>query len=420
MQLSAQRGGHVQSLGPECIGGGFVPSLLRGTKELFGRWQGSASFTGSAAIHLWYSLKLLVGAVDICVVRRSALVAGFSLALCGLTLVGIGEWAAGRFDNAGPDGGSSASLASSGTTSGRVSATPVPLPILPETSDHLPANSPGYTYRRDIQEVRLQFAVADEQGEAVHDLTSGEVRVFDDQTAVTHFNEFERDDNLPLQIGLLVDTSDSVRRVLPEEKAAAARFLQRILRPQTDSAFVIGFGGDVKLWQPPTSNKGQLLDAIARLKEPGWGTRFYDALYSACDGQLMGDGSGKILHRALVVLSDGDDTQSLRGLRDVSQLAVRGEIQIFALTIRSGKPDERGDLVLRRLTEATGGRTYVAPSSGELDGAFAQIEQDLRTQYYVSFAPQGSKPGFHSLRVEVRAPQKLQVHARQGYFAVPE
>ena len=92
----------------------------------------------------------------------------------------------------------------------------------------------------------------------MNDLTSDDVRVFDNQSPVSHFNEFERDDNLPLQIGLLLDTSDSVKRVLPQEKRAAIGFLEQVMRPQTDNAFVIGFGGDYKTWQGSTSNRQQL------------------------------------------------------------------------------------------------------------------------------------------------------------------
>ncbi len=346
------------------------------------------------------------------------LITGLSLAVCGLTLVGIGEWAAGRFETAAPNGGSAASLAASSYNRNPVLAVASPLPVLPDTGDHLPAGSPGYTFRRDVPEVRLQFTVVDEGGRAVANLSSNDVRVFDNQAPVPRFNQFERDDNLPLQIGLVLDTSDSVKRVLPEEKAAAVKFLNRIMRPQTDSAFVMAFGGEIKMWQAPTQDRQQLFDAIGRLMQPGWGTRFYDALYAACDGQLAGKSDRAVIHRALVVLSDGDDTHSLRSLRDVIAIAQRSEIQIYGLTIRSSKVADRGDMVLQRLADATGGRVYVAQSSSDLDGAFTQIEQDLRTQYFVSFPPQQPTPGFHSLRVEVRAPQKLQIHARQGYYAV--
>ena len=366
---------------------------------------------------LLVSLKLLRAAADICIVQKSALIGGLWLAVCGATLVGLGEWADGRFGNAEPDGGSSAPLVAASYAPSRIAPLSPSLPVLPETSDHLPANAPEYTVRRDIPEVRLQFTVADEQGRAVKDVSPADVRVFDNQTQVLRFSEFERDDNLPLEIGLLIDTSDSVKRVLPEEKAAAVRFLDRILRPLIDNGFVIGFGGEFKVWQTPTDDRRALSDAIARLQEPGWGTRFYDAAYEACNRQLAANTSGKLMRRAIVVLSDGDDNQSLHGLRDVISMALRSEVQVYALTIRPPKSSGRINPVLQALAETSGGRVYEARGSKDLDAAFEQIEQDLRTQYYVSFTPQPATPGFHSLRVEVRAPQPLQVHARRGYYA---
>ena len=126
------------------------------------------------------------------------------------------------------------------------------------------------------------------------------------------------------------------------------------------------------------------------------------------------------MHRAIVVLTDGDDTQSIHSLGNVIAAAQRNEIQIYALTIHSLGVADRGDRILQRLADATGGRLYVAPSSRDLGAAFAQIEQDLRTQYYVSFPPQQATPGYHSLRIEVRPAQKLEVHARQGYYAMAE
>ena len=147
------------------------------------------------------------------------------------------------------------------------------------------------------------------------------------------------------------------------------------MRPQSDTAFVMAFGGDIKLWQSSTANRQDLIDAIARLKQPGWGTRFFDALYSACSGELLSAGGNKTVHRAIVVLSDGDDTDSIHSLRDVVASAQRSEIQVYALTIRSSKVEGRGDRILRRLTDATGGRLYVAQSAGDLGAAFAQIER---------------------------------------------
>jgi Ca-activated chloride channel family protein len=382
--------------------------------HLCARWRLAA---GNDVARLFVGLKVFWWAADSFLVRRSALITGLSLSLAGLTLAGLGEWAAGRFETTAADGGSSATLTASSYT-GRPLVTPGPMPELPDTSDHLPANAPGYTFRHQVPEVRLQFTVADERGRLVRNLSPDDVVVFDNQAQVAHFNEFERGDDLPLQLGLVLDTSDSVKRVLPQEKAAAVDFLNRVMRPQTDHAFVVGFAGEIKTWQTPTADLQQLMDAINRLKEPGWGTRVFDALYSACSGAAAATSDGKSPHRAIIVLTDGDDTDSLHPLADVIAAAQRSEIQIYPLTIHSPRIADRGDRVLQGLADSTGGRLYVAATAKELGAAFAQIEADLRTQYYVSFPPQRPTPGFHSLRVEVRAAGKLEVRARQGYYAL--
>ena len=225
-------------------------------------------------------------AADKSIVQRSALIAGLSLALGGITLAGIGEWSAGHVDSSAAEGRPPASLAASSYSGSSVTAAPSALPDLPDPSDHMPANSPGYTFRHDVPEVRLQFTVADERGRLVNDLTSGDVRVFDNQSPVAHFNEFERDDDLPLQLGLLLDTSDSVKRILPQEKPAAIDFLDQRNAAPNRQRFRHGFrrrradyGND------PTANRQQLVEAIAQVKSRAGVRAFLMRLYAACTGQ---------------------------------------------------------------------------------------------------------------------------------------
>ncbi len=367
-------------------------------------------------------LKLLWRVADNPFVHKSAIIMGLTLALSAATLAGIGEWATdGSGDSAADPVSSNSSVAAAGEYAGSrvVAVASMPANLLP-TGSYAPAGTPGYTIRHTVPEVRLEFTVADEQGRLVHDLSAGDIRILDNQSPVERFSDFARDDNLPLRLGILLDTSDSVKHVLADEKAAALNFLDHVLRPQSDRAFVMGFGADIHIWQTFTADRAQLSDAVGRLHQPGWGTRFYDALYSACNEQLARPDDSSLVHRAIVVLSDGDDTQSFRDLRDVVAIAQRGEIQIYALTLHGKKQVPRSDAVLQRLADETGGRLYVAQSSKDLEGMFAEIEQDLRTQYYVSFPPQQVTPGFHALQVQVRAPQKMQVHARQGYNALEQ
>ena len=369
----------------------------------------------------WQLLLKVPGRIaDNSIVHKSAIVIGLTLALSVATLAGIGEWAAGGSGNSA-GASASASVAAPGQNAGsRVLAlAPMPMNLLPAGS-YSPARIPGYTVSRTVPEVRLQFTVADEHGRLIHDLAAEDIRILDNQVPVEHFSDFAREENLPLRLGIVLDSSDSVKRVLPEEKAAALNFLERILRPQSDRAFVMGFGGEIRIWQASTADRAQLMDAVGRLHQPGWGTRFYDALYAACNEYPSYGDESSLVHRAIVVLSDGDDTYSFHDLRDVIAIAQRGEVQIYALALHGKKQVSRTDAVLQRLAEQTGGRLYVAQSSRDLEGMFAEIEQELRTQYYVSFPPQQVTPGFHALQVQVRTPQKMQVHARQGYYALAQ
>jgi VWFA-related protein len=367
-------------------------------------------------------LKLFCRLADNPFVHKSAIILGVTLALSAVTLAGIGDWAADEArDSAADSAFSSASVAAPGEYAGShmVAVAPLPMNLLPAGS-YFPASTPGYTISRTVPEVRLEFTVADEQGRLVHDLSAADIRILDNQALVERFSAFARDENLPLRLGIVLDTSDSVKRVLPDEKAAALNFLNRIMRPQSDRAFVMAFGADLHIWQASTADRAQLIDAVGRLHQPGWGTRFYDALYAACNEYLSHPGESNLVHRAIVVLSDGDDTQSFHDLPDVIAIALRGEVQIYALTLHGKNRVSRGDAVLQYLADQTGGRFYMAQSSKQLEATFAEIEQQLRTQYYVSFPPQPMMPGFHTLQVQVRAPQKMQVHARQGYYALEQ
>lgn len=373
------------------------------------------------------SLKLLWRLADYPIVQKSALIYGLMLAMSAATLAGIGEWASEGSDNStvGYDSSTTATDSSSsfpspaGYASNRLARPFRPPAGSPILNNVALTTAPGYTIRRTVPEVRLQFTVADEHGRPVQNLSPDDVRIFDDQAPVAKFQAFARDENLPLRLGIIVDVSDSVKRVLPEEKAAASQFLDRVLRPETDRAFVMAFGGKAEVLQNATNDRPSLMQAVNNARQPGWGTVLYDALYSVCLGELSRRDDGALVHRAIVVLTDGDDTQSLRTLADVVAAAQRNEIQIYALTVHKKGLRPQGDVILQRLADETGGELFVAQSAKELQGAFAEIEQQMRTQYYVSFPPQPT-PGFHALQVEVRAPQNAQVHARRGYYAMAQ
>ena len=276
---------------------------------------------------------------------------------------------------------------------------------------------PGYTIRRTVPEVRLQFTVADEHGQLVTNLSATDLRIFDNQSKVTWIRQFSRLEDLPLDVGILVDVSDSVRKNIEREKMATHIFLRQVLRPQTDRAFLMGFGREVKLWQASTGDPIALNQAVERIQQAGYTTNLYDGLFSACADQFPQTGHRQgLTQRIIVLFSDGADTASLHGMPDVIAQAQRNEIQIFALSVHAIRKSQMGDEVLQRLADQTGGRFYVASSGEDLPAIFAEMEQQMRTQYSVSFQPQQQTPGFHLLRLEVYGFRNLRVRARQGYY----
>ena len=219
-------------------------------------------------------------------VQRAALITGLTFALSAAVLAGVGGWA-GESGNAPADKGPSPAIATGGEYAGIHVAAVAPLPasILADPGRVSYATSPAYTIRRVVPEVQLQFTVADEQGRLVLDLSADDFRILDNQAPVERFSSFARDENLPLRLGIVLDTSDSVKRVLSEEKAAALNFLERVMQMKDDRAFVMTFGADIRIGQTSTANRAQLIDAVERGKQPGAGTRLFDALYSACEEQ---------------------------------------------------------------------------------------------------------------------------------------
>ena len=278
------------------------------------------------------------------------------------------------------------------------------------------AISPGYTIRRTVPEVRLQFSVADEHGRPVTDLSARDVRILDNHSAVRRFRQFARADDLPLEVGLLLDVSDSVQKSILREKLATQIFIRHVLRPQTDRAFLVAFGRDVTLWQPSTGDPLALRQAVERVHQLGYATNLYDGLYYACANQFPRLSQDNVVQRILLLLSDGEDTGSLHAMADAIAQAQRHEIQIYAMSVHPLRKYSPGDAVLRQMSEETGGQFYLAGSEKDFSAIFTAMERQLRTQYSVSFPPERETPGFHDLRVETTSDPTFHVHARHGYY----
>ncbi len=343
---------------------------------------------------------------------RKSLIGAVLVLLSAVLMAESGSPGSRRVD--GPD-----SPDTSGAADGTPSAEVVASPASSEGQPWIIARavSPEYTIRRTVPEVRFQFSVADEHGRLVNSLSADDIRIFDDQRAVQRIRQFLRQDDLPLQVGILLDVSDSVQKNILREKLEAQFFLRQVLRPRSDHAFLMAFARDVKLWQASTDDRIALQDAVERVQQPGFATtNLYDGVFSACLDQFPTPTGHEAAQRVIVLFSDGDDTGSLHSMADVIALAQRRETQIFALSVHQKRRFAPGDSVLQRLADETGGRLYVANSDKELSAIFTDMEQQMRTQYSVSFQPAQETQGFHALRLELAGPAKLRVRARQGYY----
>jgi VWFA-related protein len=280
--------------------------------------------------------------------------------------------------------------------------------------------SPEDTLKVVVDLVDVQFSVVDRNGRFVPNLTARDFLVEEDGRR-QEIRNFARENELPLTLGLLIDTSPSVRPVFDEEKVTASRFLESILRSK-DLALVIGFDRSVTLVQDFTENTKLLRRSIDDL-EIGGGTSLYDAVYLVCEEKLR-DEAGR---KAIIVISDGEDTTRKVRFNDALIAAHQSDSVIYAISnsVRGGlfsgrrRPSYGGDVAtLRRFTDETGGTTFVVSNENGFKRIFDQIAQELRTQYSLGYhSTNTARDGkYRQIRIIPRDSSHT-VRARKGYYA---
>jgi Ca-activated chloride channel family protein len=287
---------------------------------------------------------------------------------------------------------------------------------LPSTSTDDPQDS-ILTIRKRVDEVNVLFIATDKHGKFVRNLNQTDFSFLDDHKPVESIVAFRRETDLPLKMGLLVDVSGSVRTRFDFEQDAATGFLQHTIRSGFDKAFVMGFNGHQQLAQDFTDNALQLSKSVSTLRDGG-GTALYDAIYHACHDKLLKEQSDRPVRKALIVLSDGDDNQSEYTQAQAIEMAQRAEVIIFAISTDDSGLILRGDKTLERLADATGGRAFFPFKMKDIKNSFAAIEDELRSQYVVSYHPANFDADGRYRSIEISANKKdLQVRARKGYYA---
>jgi VWFA-related protein len=273
------------------------------------------------------------------------------------------------------------------------------------------------TIRKVVNEVNVVFTVTDKHGHYVKDLKQSDFHIMDDDRPAAEIRSFRAETDLPLEAGLLIDASNSIRDRFKFEQQAAIEFLTQTIRHDYDQAFVIGFDVTPDVTQDFTDNT-ELLSQGVRVLRPGGGTALYDALYFACRDKLMKVQRNGAVRKAIILLSDGDDNQSHVTREEAIEMAQRAEVVVYTISTNLTGSGDHGDKILDRIAEATGGRSYVPFQLSDVANAFAAIQEELRSQYAVSYKPADFIADGSYRSIEITAAERgLKVRSRHGYYA---
>jgi len=274
------------------------------------------------------------------------------------------------------------------------------------------------TIRATTNEVNVVFTVTDKHGRRITDLKQGDFRVLDDNKPPQEIRSFHAETNLPLQVGLLIDASNSVRDRFKFEQESAIEFLNQTIHPRKDQAFVVGFDVTPEVTQNFTDNTELLARGVHDLR-PGGGTALYDAIYYACREKLLKAPKSTTVRRAIILLSDGEDNQSHVTREEAIEMAQRAEAIVYTISTNVSGTKAPGDKVLERIADATGGRPFFPFQIRDVANAFAEIQDELRSQYAVSYKPADLKKDGHYRTIEIVANDRknFRVRARRGWYA---
>lgn len=273
------------------------------------------------------------------------------------------------------------------------------------------------TLHSRVNEVNVLFIATDKHGKFVRDLNENDFSILDDHKPPQAIINFLRETDLPLHLGLLIDVSGSVDSRFDFEQDAATAFLQHTLRVGYDKAFVVGFNSHSQMAQDFTDNYSRLYWGVHRLHNGG-GTALYDAVYRACKEKFLKDRPERPVRKAIIIVSDGEDNQSEVSRAQAIEMAQRAEVIIYAISTDDSGLVMRGDKVLEQLADATGGRAFFPFKMKDITHSFAAIEDELRSQYVVSYKPADFDADGRYRSIQISSLKKdLQVRARKGYFA---
>jgi VWFA-related protein len=283
----------------------------------------------------------------------------------------------------------------------------------------------------NIRRVRLPITVTDKKGHFVTGLTAKDFLIFEDKVPqqIDSFTS-EENNSSPLYVAVLMDTSPSTAGKLKFEQESAMNFIQTVVRPRKDRVLFATFDDQVTLRQDFTDRLELLDRAVFAIKKTGSQTALYDAIWQFCD-EKMRSAQGR---RALVIITDGDDTYSRADINDAIDIAQRTETTIFAIStkaglsgsvpgVESGTVKDKGDKGLERLCDETGGVAFFTGDMLALERSFTKIARELRSQYLITYKPTNDRYDGSYRRVEVKFSSGLEhmkLRTKRGYKAVAD
>jgi VWFA-related protein len=301
-----------------------------------------------------------------------------------------------------------------------------------------PAVQTGQIFRTTVNLVDVLFTVLNHRNKLVPELEKPDFKVYDNNV-VQDIRYFSKQSDLPLRIGMLLDTSNSIRDRIKFEEDAANNFLFSVLRHGTDEAFLMTFDDEPQVVQGFTADTGKLRDQILRMRAGG-GTAVYDAIYDACANELShpprppGD-RPDIVRRVMILISDGEDNLSTHTRAEAIEMAQRTNVVIYTIStsiqwVTIEEPNKEkagsrkyhlteGDKILQDLADETGGRSFYPYHVDDLDQSFQDIGDELRNQYSIAYNPSnhGFDGRYYKIKIEIPEHKGYQVRARRGYYA---
>jgi len=285
------------------------------------------------------------------------------------------------------------------------------------TTPSLPnQDQPTETIKVQVNEVNLIFTVTDKKGKFITGLKRENFGLLDDGRPPSAVVQFTQQTNLPLRVGIMLDTSSSIRQRFQFEQDSAIAFLLQVLH-LNDRAFVEGFDIQTDLAQDFTNNVDLLNEGIRKLR-PGGGTALFDALYRTCKDQMLTLRETGAVRRAIILVSDGDDNYSRVQESDAIKMCQRADTIVYSISTNISPSKDKGDDVLKAISEATGGQAFYPIKLEDVAIGFRNIEEELRSQYHLVYRPADLRMdgSFRTIYLQATDP-RYHVRAQKGYFA---